>query len=130
MPLQATLAEDETNALQSVLEDFDEEDASILKVEIVSVDELEDFTNNTYTVQVMTDEQTGTEPVIPNDEWEPLTVFVLFGFIGSFWFDWIFVKIRLSDGFYNRLDKNLGDSDWVRLGGIIRIPLPELDNDT
>ena len=68
MPLQATLAEDETNALQSVLEDFDEEDASILKVEIVSVDELEDFTDNTYTVQVMTDEQTGTEPVIPGDE--------------------------------------------------------------
>ena len=68
MALQATLAEDETNALQSVLEDFDEEDASILKVEIVSVDELEDFTDNTYTVQVMTDEQTGTEPVIPGDE--------------------------------------------------------------
>ena len=68
MPLQATLAEDETNALQSVLEDFDEEDASILKVEIVSEDELDDFTKNTYTVQVMTDEQTGTEPVIPSDE--------------------------------------------------------------
>jgi len=68
MPLQATLAEDETNALQSVLEDFDEEDASILKVEIVSEDELDDFTNNTYTVQVMTDEQTGTEPVISSDE--------------------------------------------------------------
>jgi hypothetical protein len=68
MALQATLAENETNALQSVLEDFDEEDASILKVEIVSVDELDDFTNNTYTVQVMTDEQTGTEPVIPSDE--------------------------------------------------------------
>jgi len=68
MPLQATLAEDETNALQSVLEDFDEEDTSILKVEVVSVDELEDFTDNTYTVQVITDEQTGTEPVIPSDE--------------------------------------------------------------
>jgi hypothetical protein len=68
MPLQATLAEDETNALQSVLEDFDEEDASILKVEIVSEDKLDNFTNNTYTVQVMTDEQTGTEPVIPSDE--------------------------------------------------------------
>ena len=68
MPLQATLAEDETNALQSVLEDFDEEDASILKIEIVSEDELDDFTKNTYTVQVMTDEQTGTEPVIPSDE--------------------------------------------------------------
>jgi len=68
MALQATLAENETNALQSVLEDFDEEDASILKVEIVSMDELEDSTDNTYTVQVMTDEQTGTEPVIPGDE--------------------------------------------------------------
>ena len=68
MPLQATLAEDETNALQSVLEDFDEEDTSILKVEVVSEDKLDDFANNTYTVQVMTDEQTGTEPVIPSDE--------------------------------------------------------------
>jgi len=68
MTLQATLAEDETNALQSVLEYFDEEDASILKIEIVSEDELDDFTKNTYTVQVMTDEQTGTEPVIPSDE--------------------------------------------------------------
>jgi len=68
MALQATLAENETNALQSVLEDFDEEDASILKVEIVSMDELEDSTDNIYTVQVMTDEQTGTEPVIPGDE--------------------------------------------------------------
>ena len=68
MPLPATLAEDETNALQSVLDDFAEEDASILNVEIVSVDELEDFTDNTYTVQVIPDEQTGTEPVIPSDE--------------------------------------------------------------
>lgn len=68
MPLQATLAEDETSALKSVLEEFDEKNASIIKVEIVSEDELDDFTTNTYTVQVMTDEQTGTEPVIPSDE--------------------------------------------------------------
>jgi hypothetical protein len=68
MPLQATLAEDETNALQSVLEDFDEKDTSVVKVEIVSKDELDDSPTNTYTVQVMTDEQTGTEPVIPSDE--------------------------------------------------------------